>query len=167
MKETETWTLSVDAKVTNKFNLKLRAKKFFFPDFYQLSFKLKTHPRASSLKKSKTLKSKFINILKKCRFKYIKKTGIGANSNSTSRCISSAGPSSGNVAKFKKWIASGDNYWIVTAKRNNFNWNAAVGFLYKMFAEQALFAAALPLGAGDAALISIDISDVETLMLIA
>lgn len=90
MKEAETWTLCVDAKL-NKFNLKLKAKRFFFPNFYELSFKLKTHPpRLSSLKKSKTLKSKFFKILDKCRFKPFKNSGIGAHRNSTSRCIASA-----------------------------------------------------------------------------
>ncbi|KAK1351523.1 putative serine/threonine-protein kinase PBL1 [Heracleum sosnowskyi] len=56
----------------------------------------------------KTPKSKFIKILEKCRFKHVKNTGIGANRNSTSRCISSAEPNSGNLARFSKWIATGE-----------------------------------------------------------
>ncbi|XP_074343038.1 uncharacterized protein LOC141680823 [Apium graveolens] len=109
MKEAETWTLSVHAK-TNKFNLNFKAKRFFFPNFYQVSFKLKTRPRISSLNKSKTLKSKFIKILKKCRFKSINNTRTGATRNSSSEYISCAGPNSGTIARINKWIASGEKY---------------------------------------------------------
>ncbi|KAL8102093.1 hypothetical protein AgCh_026832 [Apium graveolens] len=134
MKEAETWTLSVHAK-TNKFNLNFKAKRFFFPNFYQVSFKLKTRPRISSLNKSKTLKSKFIKILKKCRFKSINNTRTGATRNSSSEYISCAGPNSGTIARINKWIASGENYRLIAAKQNSFICNAAADFLYKMFGE--------------------------------
>lgn len=79
------WTLYVHAKFKN-FNFKLKAKRVLpNSNFYQFSFllklyplliKLESRPRVSFLKKSKSLKPKFLWILEKLRIKPTKNRAI-------------------------------------------------------------------------------------------